>query len=46
MLSKPIVLFLGLLAPIHAETVLGVTVFSRHGDSKRSSLILNTFAKF
>lgn len=34
MTSKALIAILGLLAPAQAETVLGVTVFSRHGDSE------------
>ncbi|KAF3039993.1 hypothetical protein E8E11_006628 [Didymella keratinophila] len=32
MISKPLIAMLSLLAPAQAETVLGATVFSRHGD--------------
>ncbi|KAF1929502.1 phosphoglycerate mutase-like protein [Didymella exigua CBS 183.55] len=32
MISKSLIAMLGVLAPAQAETVLGVTVFSRHGD--------------
>ncbi len=34
MLVVPLVAVLSLLAPAEAETVLGVAVFSRHGDRR------------